>query len=109
MKLNVFILCFVVICLNTGSIIGQSANNNNLIISELQSLLTQTRQNVRDYLSTILVDSIIKNVDAIFASASLNLTSVVNKNYGCSRLTTTKTTTSTTTIKSNFRLLLISF
>ena len=98
-----------IICLNITAIFGQSANNNNLIISELQSLLTQTRQNVRAYLSTILVDAILKNFDAIFASASLNLTSVVNKNYGCSRLNTTKTTRSTTTSKSNFRLLLISF
>ena len=94
MKLHVFILCFVVICLNTGSIIGQSANNNNFIISELQSLLNQTRQNVRDYLSTILVDAIIKNVDAIFTSTSFNLTNVVNKSYSCSRLTTTTISTS---------------
>ena len=94
MKLNVFILCFVVICLNTGSIIGQSANNNNLITSELQSLLTQTQKNVRDYLSTILVDAIILNVNAIFVSASLNLTTVINKNHACSRLTTTTTSTS---------------
>ena len=104
MKLSTFILSVVAIFLNIRPIFGQSPNNNNLIISDLQSLLSQTQQNVRTYLSTILVDAIIKNVDAI-----LNLTSVVNKNYGCSRLTTTTTTTSTTTSTSNCLLNLVLF
>ena len=94
MKLSVLILSVLVICFNIPQIVGQLQNGNNLIISELQSLLTQTQQNVRAYLSTILVDAIIKNVDNIFASASLNLTTVVNKSYTCSRLTTTTTSTS---------------
>ena len=98
MKLSVVILSVLAIGLNTKSIVGQTSNINNLIISDLQSLLSQTKQNVRAYLSTILVDAIIKNVDAIFASTSLNLTTIVKKNYGCSRITTTSTTTS----KSNF-------
>ena len=94
MKLSVLILSVLVICFNITEIAGQSQNSNNLIISELQSLLIQTQQNVRDYLSTILVDAIIKNVDAIFTSTSLNLTTVVNKSYSCSRLATTTTSTS---------------
>ena len=94
MKLSVLILSVLVICFNITEIAGQSQNSNNLIISELQSLLTQTQQNVRDYLSTILVDAIIKNVDAIFTSTSFNLTNVVNKRFSCSRLTTTTTSTS---------------
>ena len=94
MKLSVLILSVLVICFNIPEIAGQSQNSNNLIISELQSLLTQTQQNVRDYLSTILVDAIIKNVDAIFTSTSFNLTNVVNKSYSCSRLTTTTISTS---------------
>ena len=94
MKLSVFILSVLAIGLKFPAIVGQSANNNNLIISELQSLLSQTQQKVHAYLSTILVDSIIKNVDAIFATSSLNLATVVNKNYGCSRLTATTTSTS---------------
>ena len=102
MKLSVLILSVLVICFNITEIAGQSQNSNNLIISELQSLLTHTQQNVRDYLSTILVDPIIKNyyypiiknVDAIFTSTSFNLTNVVNKSFSCSRLTTTTTSTS---------------
>ena len=103
MKLSVFIFSVLAIGLKIAAIDGQSPNNNNLIISELQSLLSQTQQNVRAYLSKILVDAIIKNVDNIFTSASLNLTSIVNKSYGCSRITTTTTTTSTTST-SNFLL-----
>ena len=94
MKLNVLILSVLVIGFHIQEIVGQLQNGNNLIISELQILLTQTRQNVRDYLSTILVDAIIKNVDAIFTSTSFNLTNVVNKSYSCSRLTTTTIRTS---------------
>ena len=94
MKLSVLILSVLVICFNIPEIAGQSQNSNNLIISELQSLITQTQQNVRDYLSTILVDAIIKNVDVIFTSTSFNLTNVVNKSFSCSRLTTTTTSTS---------------
>ena len=91
MKLSAFILSVLALGLKIQVIVGQSSNSNNLIISELQSLLIQTQKNVRTYLSTILVDVIIKNVDGIFTSASLNLTNVVNTNYGCSRLTTTTT------------------
>ena len=94
MKLSVLILSLLTIVSNIPVIAGQSANINNLIISDLQSLLTQTQQNVRAYLSTILVDAIIKNVDAIFTSASSNLTTVVNKTYVCSKLTLTTTSTS---------------
>ena len=75
--------------LNISGVAGQSSNNNNLIINDLQNLLSQTKQSVRGYLSTILVDAIIANVDAIFASANLNLTSLVNKSYSCSILLTT--------------------
>ena len=94
MKLSVLILSVLVIGFNITEIAGQSQNSNNLIISELQSLLTQTQQNVRAYLSSILVEAIIKNVDAIFTSTSFNLTNVVNKSFSCSRLTTTTTSTS---------------
>ena len=76
--------------------IVRQLSNNNLIISELQSLLSQTQQNVNAYLSTIRLDAIISNIDAIYASASSNLTSIVNKSYSCARLTTTTTTASTT-------------
>ena len=94
MKLSVLILSVLGIGLNISVIAGQSSNNNNLIIKDLQNLLSQTQQNVRAYLSTILVDTIIANVDSIFASASSNITSVVNNSYSCERLTTTTTRTS---------------
>jgi len=92
MKVNLLILSVLAIGLHLPIIECQSSNN--LIISDLQILLSETQKSVRAYLSTILVDAIISNVDAIFASASLNLTSVINKNYACSRLTTTTTSTS---------------
>ena len=92
MKVNLFILSVLAIGLHLPIIECQSSDN--LIIRDLQILLSQTQKSVRAYLSTILVDAIILNVDAIFASASLNLTTVVNRNYACSRLTTTTTSTS---------------
>ena len=92
MKVNLFILSVLAIGLHLPIIECQLSNN--LIISDLQILLSETQKSVRAYLSTILVDAIISNVDAIFASASLNLTTEVNKNYACSRLTTTTTSTS---------------
>ena len=92
MKVNLFILSVLAIGLHLPIIECQLSNN--LIISDLQILLSETQKSVRAYLSTILVDAIISNVDAIFASSSLNLTSVINKNYAYSRLTTSTTSTS---------------
>ena len=74
MKVNLFILSVLTIGLHLPIIECQSSNN--LIISDLQILLSQTQKSVRAYLSTILVDAIISNVDAIFAYSSLNLTNV---------------------------------
>ena len=105
MKLYVLILSVLVICFNIPVILGQSSNNNNLIISDLQRLISQTQQSVRAYLSTILVDAIILNVDAIFAIANSTLTAVVNKSYSCVKLTT-NTTIITSTTKSNCLILL---
>ena len=79
MKLSVLILSVLVIVSNIHAIVGKSANSNHLIIIDLKSLLSQTQQSVRADLSTILVNAIIKNVDAIFTLESLNLTSVVSK------------------------------
>ena len=38
------ILSVLAVCLNVKEIVGQSDNSNNLIISELQSLLSQTQR-----------------------------------------------------------------
>ena len=94
MKLSVLILSILGIGLNISGVAGHSSNNNNLIINDLQNLLSQTQQNLRAYLSTILVDNIIKNVDAIFTTASSNLKSLVSQSYSCARFTTTTTSTS---------------
>ena len=111
MKLSVIIFSVLAFGLNIQEIVSQSSNINNLIISELQSLLSQTQQNIRGYLSSILVDAVIRdamniNVDAVFASTSSNLTNVVNKGYSCSKLTTTTTSTSNCRILS-FKINLI--
>ena len=92
MKVNLFILSVLAIGLHLPIIECQLSNN--LIISDLQIILSETQKSVRAYLSTILVDAIISNVDAIFASSSLNLTNVINRKYACFRLTTTTTSTS---------------
>jgi hypothetical protein len=94
MKLYVLILSVIAIGLNIPVIEGQSSNRNDLIINDLQNFLIQTQRNVRAYLSTILVNNIIQNVDAIFATANSNLTSFVNKSYSCAQLTATTRSTS---------------
>jgi len=61
-------------------IVAQAVDNNNLVIKDIQILLSQVQRNVREYLSTIIVNSIIHNVDVIFASASLNISTIfINK------------------------------
>ena len=65
MKLS--LLSVLVIVLNILAIVGQCPNNNNLIISELES---QTKQNVRAYLSNFNYYLYINKIDEIFASAT---------------------------------------
>jgi len=61
-------------------IVAQAVYNNNLVRKDIQILLSQVQRNVREYLSTIIVNSIIHNVDVIFASASLNISTIfINK------------------------------
>jgi hypothetical protein len=80
---------FLLIIVNLISAFGQSTNNNDLISSDVLSIIAKAKQDVRSYLSTILVDRIIINVDAIFAEASSNITSLINRNYNCLQITTT--------------------
>ena len=61
------------------SAFGQSFNNNDLMSSDVLSIIAKTQQDVRTYLSTILVDRIIINVDGIFKIASSNITSLINR------------------------------
>jgi hypothetical protein len=83
MNTKVFIFSILAILLNIETTVTQSVNYNNLVTKDIQILLINTQQSIRAYLSTILVDSIIQNVDAIFASASLNVSKIINKNYNC--------------------------
>ena len=83
MNIKVFIFSIFAILSNIQPIYTQSVNNNNLVTKDLQILLSNTQRSVRAYLSTILVDSIIQNVDVIFAYASLNVSTIINKNYNC--------------------------
>ncbi len=83
MNIKVFIFSISAILSNIQTIVTQSVNNNNLVTKDIQILLSNTQRSVRAYLSTILVDTIIQNVDVIFASASLNVSKIINKNYNC--------------------------
>ena len=85
----------LLIIVNLISAFGQSTNNNDLISSDVLSIIAQAKQDVRSYLSKILAGRKIKNVDAIFAKASSNITSLINRNYNCLQITTTTTTTTT--------------
>ena len=86
----------LLIIVNLISAFGQSTNNNDLISSDVLSIIAQAKQDVRSYLSKILAGRKIKNVDAIFAKASSNITSLINRNYNYLQITTTTTTNTTT-------------
>ncbi len=83
MNIIVFVFIILRILSNFGTIDTQSVNSNNLVTKEIQILLGNTQRSIRVYLSTILVDSVIHNVDVIFASAILNVSTIINKNYNC--------------------------
>jgi hypothetical protein len=83
MNIKVFIFSILPILSSIQLIASQLVNNNNLLAKDIQILLSNTQRSVRAYLSSILVDSIIHNVDVIFASASLNVSTIINKNYNC--------------------------
>jgi hypothetical protein len=83
MNIKVVIFSILAILSNVQPIVTQSVNKNNLLTKEIQILLSNTQRSVRAYLSTILVDTLIQNVDVIFASASLNVSTIINKNYDC--------------------------
>lgn len=107
MKIAILILNIFIISLNIFSGNGQSSDGNDLIKRDLEVLITNTQKIVREYLATILVDAIIQNVDKIFTSASLNLTSLINNQYNCGKITTTsttKTTTAKTTTKTTTKI-----
>ncbi len=83
MNIKVLIFSIFAILSNIEIIATQLVNNNNLILNDIQALLSNTQRSVRAYLSTILVDSILQNIDIIFASANLNFSTIINKNYNC--------------------------
>jgi hypothetical protein len=83
MNIKVFIFSILAILSSIQPIITQSVADNNLVAKDIQILLSNIQRSVREYLSTILVNPIIDNVDVIFASASLNISIIINKNYNC--------------------------
>jgi len=83
MNIKVFIFSILSILSNIQPIVTQSVANNNLVAKDIQILLSSIQRSVREYLSTILINPIIQNVDVIFDSASLNISSIINKNYNC--------------------------
>jgi hypothetical protein len=83
MNIKVFIFSILAILSNIKITVTQSVNKNNLLTKDIQILLSNTQRSVRAYLSTILVGSLIQNVDVFFATASLNVPTIINKNYNC--------------------------
>jgi hypothetical protein len=83
MNIKVFIFSILSILSIIQPIVTQSVANNNLVAKDIQILLSNVHRSVREYLSTILVNPIIHNVDVIFVSASLNISTIINKNYNC--------------------------
>jgi hypothetical protein len=83
MNIKVFIFSIFAILSNFQTIVTQSINNNNLVTKDIQIWLSDTQRSVRAYLSTILVQNILQNVDVIFATASLNVSSIINNKYNC--------------------------
>ena len=83
MNIKIFIFSIFTILSNIQTTVTQSVNNNNLVTNDIQFLLSNAQQSVRAYLSTILVDGILQNVDAIFATASLNVSTIINNKYNC--------------------------
>jgi hypothetical protein len=86
----------LMLLLNLNPVFGQSANNNDLLNNDIQALLSNSQRSVQAYLQTILIDAIIKNVNSIFQTLSLNLTNLINKNYVSSKLMINSNSTSTT-------------
>jgi phosphate uptake regulator len=68
MNIKVFIFNILAIVSNIERIATKSVNINNLVLNDFQDYLSNTQRSVRAYLSTILVDSLLHNVDVIFAS-----------------------------------------
>ena len=91
----------IIFLLNINTkVLSQSANNNDSIINEVQTLFSSMQQKIQEYLQTFAIATDVTNVNTILAAGNLNLTSIINKKCNCviSTITsTTKTTTKATT------------
>ena len=96
MKIKVLIFSILAIFSNIEITVTQLVNNNHLVTKDIQILLSNTQRSIRAYLSTILVDSLLHNVDVIFASTSLNFSTIINKSYNCVTTTLTSNNLSST-------------
>jgi hypothetical protein len=83
MNIKVFIFSILAIVSNIEILATKSVHINNLVLNDFQDYLSNTQRSVRAYLSTILVDSLLHNVDVIFAATNLNFSINFNKNYNC--------------------------
>ena len=79
MNTKVLIFSILAIFSNIEIAVTQLVNNNNLVTRDIQILLSNTQRSIRAYLPA----SVIQKVDVIFASTSLNVSSILNRNYNC--------------------------
>ena len=97
MKIVILIklLLNLIIIFNTNTVFGQYTNNNDLLNTELQAILANIQNNIQRYLPK----TVVQNVNSIFASGGLNITSVIKNSYACTKTLTTTRTTIKTNIK----------
>jgi hypothetical protein len=72
--------------------------NNDLIINDVQKLLSNTLVAIQKYLENIVTNKVIIDINSFLTTASLDLTLLITNNYNCAKITSTTTTKSTTTI-----------
>ena len=101
MKIVILIklLLNLIIIFNTNTVFGQYTNNNDLLNTELQAILANIQNNIQRYLPK----TVVQNVNSIFASGGLNITSVIKNSYACTKTLTPTSTTTRTTIKTNIK------
>jgi hypothetical protein len=83
MHIKVYIFSLLAIISSIQPIVTQTVDNKNLLIQDVQVLLSNIQRSVRTFLSSILVNTILHNVDVIFVTANLNVSTILNKNYNC--------------------------
>jgi hypothetical protein len=93
---NLSITCL----LNMNTRVFAQNPNNDLIINDVQKLLSNTLVAIQKYLGNVVTNKVIIDINSFLTTASLDLTLLITNNYNCAKITSTTTTTtkSTTTI-----------